>query len=89
MLTFALHNLPINCFLRPSMCKLSLGGEVNPEYLRYTHFDEAILITMAKSIADNAQRFFFVEISDPFLYYTDSNASVIVGPIFIDTLALL
>ena len=53
-----------------------------------THFDEAILITMSKSVVDNAQRYFFIEISDPFHYYTDSNASVLVGPIFIDTVAL-
>jgi hypothetical protein len=54
-----------------------------------THSDEAIMMTMSKSIADNAQRYFFIEISDPFLYYTDSNATVLVGPIFIDTVALL
>jgi hypothetical protein len=54
-----------------------------------THFDEAILITMSKSVADNAQRYFFIEISDPFHYYTDSNASVLVGPLFMDTVALL
>ena len=43
---------------------------------------------MSKSIADNAQRYFCIEISDPFHYYTVSNASVLVGPIFIDTVAL-
>jgi hypothetical protein len=43
---------------------------------------------MSKSIADFAQRFFFIDILDPF-HYTDSNASVIVGPIFIDTVAWL
>ena len=53
-----------------------------------TNFEESILITMSKSFADNAQRYFFIEISDPFHYYTDSNASVIVGPIFIYTVAL-
>ena len=52
------------------------------------HFDEAILITISKSIADNVQRYFFIEISDPFHHYTDSDASVLVGPIFIDTVAL-
>ena len=67
MLTFALHNLPINCFLHPSMCKLSLAGErgqprIFKIHSQATHFDEAILITMSKSIAD---RYFFIEISDP------------------------
>jgi hypothetical protein len=44
---------------------------------------------MSKSIADNAQCYLFIEIWDPFHYYTDSNASVLVGPIFMVTLALL
>ena len=87
MLSFALHNLPINCFLRQSMCKLSLS-RIFKIHSQATHFDEAILISMSKSIADNAQRYFFIGISDPFHYYTDSNASVLVSPIFIDTVAL-
>jgi hypothetical protein len=38
-------------------------------------------------MADNAQCYFFIEFSDPFHYYTDSNASVLVGLIFMDTVA--
>jgi hypothetical protein len=52
-----------------------------------THFDEAILITMSKSLADNVQRSFCIETSDPFHFYINSNASLLVGPIFIDLVA--
>jgi hypothetical protein len=91
---YILFTQPSNQLFSPSINVQTISrGRGQPRIFKIhsqaTHFNEAILLTMSKSIADNAQRYFFIEISDPFLYYTDSNASVLVGPIFIDTLALL